>query len=123
MVVQGSGVMSIKPDGTFDTSFGTNGVMYLGLNFWANDILFSAGKFFLAGNQSQQSQQFATLKRFYANGTPDPRFGVLGTTTLRLQAYNAGLARLHLYQDRLVGIGSYTEALVSFFMSRFYLGK
>jgi len=120
----GQFLLAIHDDGSLDTTFGNNGALFPGQEYWTNDIFVSNGKIILAGNKYLISSQLGMLKRFYATGEPDRRFGVLGTTTLDI-GNSTAFAKLFAQQSQLVVLGSNFGSPGGFFIftSRFYLGK
>ncbi len=72
-----------SPDGSPDTSFGTNGVKIANISAYRFDLPFAAtwqdGKMLIAGSSyNAADQQHAMLSRFDANGAPDTGFGTNG---------------------------------------------
>ncbi|MBK9155081.1 MAG: hypothetical protein IPM25_12835 [Chloracidobacterium sp.] len=97
----------MNEDGSSDPSFAGNGTLILGPFDHFSDILVTAdGKLCLAGhrqvNLNPGYTQYAIVRAFHPDGTPDLRFGSLGTASVDAQS----ISRLHLTNNGLVSVGS-----------------
>ncbi|MCA8975883.1 MAG: hypothetical protein KDC98_14270, partial [Planctomycetes bacterium] len=76
-------IVRYNPNGTLDTSFGTNGVVVTDMGSWDDEaeklIVLNDGRFLLAGNSTGINTNFA-IARYLADGTMDTSFGTNGYT-------------------------------------------
>ncbi len=75
--------MRLNADGSFDNSFGTNGISSLEYTStgWVQDLKVRQDGGVIIGGRSGSSG-FLTLAAFTSNGTPDPNFGTNGQVVL-----------------------------------------
>ncbi len=77
-----SALCRLNPDGSFDNSFGTNGIVIhdiLSKKNFINNVVLQGEKIIIGGlSFSDSDSGFVTLSRFDANGLPDMSFGVSG---------------------------------------------
>ncbi|MEZ4958539.1 MAG: delta-60 repeat domain-containing protein [Saprospiraceae bacterium] len=75
--------MRLNADGSFDNSFGTNGISSLDFTStgWVQDLKVRPDGGMVIGGRSGSSG-FLTLAAFTSNGTPDPNFGTNGQVVL-----------------------------------------
>lgn len=112
LVLTGWSLMLLNEDGSSDPSFAGNGTLILGPFDHFSDILVTAdGKLCLAGhrqvNLNPGYTQYAIVRAFHPDGTPDLRFGSLGTASVRMPDNSlTSFRRLHLTNNGLVSVGS-----------------
>jgi uncharacterized delta-60 repeat protein len=72
-------------DGTFDNSFGINGLVVVDSSFdyliFNDFVILTDGKFLVTGSRIQSSVSSLVIYRYTANGTPDAAFGTNGVIT------------------------------------------
>jgi uncharacterized delta-60 repeat protein len=108
------------PDGTLDTSFGTDGMTIVDLGEWEAGyaiLAMSNGEILVAGNSQSYPESSSVLAMFHSDGTLDTSFGDDGTTVvnvssgynvilgLTLQSNGQILACSCAYQDGYSNVG------------------
>lgn len=126
----GSTTVRYNPDGTADTTFGTNGAIFIPIstpgireNFGASVLLQPSGKIVLGGLIVNQIPMFALL-RLNPNGTRDTTFGTNGVVSTALSLNNFVYETVLQPDGKLVALGvvsSSSTALYDVGLARFLL--
>ena len=107
------------PDGTLDTTFGTNGVVFYNPasdkpSEGNNVAIDSNGKIVIVGiAQDATDTQRLTLWRYYSNGTLDTTFGGTGVVMYTGGDASQGFGAAVDPDDRIVATGDYSSGAIS----------
>src|SRR5690606_26455716 len=95
----------LRPDGAYDSSFGTGGRVILGSGSVATDFTFADfalqvdGKILLGGHEQLGGNSDYVLIRLTSSGLVDPTFGVGGKVTLSVTAGDDLLQAIAVQSD------------------------
>jgi uncharacterized delta-60 repeat protein len=119
-VVQGTtnsdiGLDRLDPDGTLDTSFGSNGVVVTSSSpsaSYARSVMIQAdGKIVVAGDQNNvvTGANSFMVARYNTNGSLDTAFGVNGIATAGTRSIGGNTGALALEPDGRIIVAGYTQ--------------
>ena len=100
----------LKPDGSFDSTFGTNGLVLHDMA-WSEDIAHAAGlqpdgKIVIAGGSINVLGEYSSLARYDSNGAVDSSFNAIGKVVAEVgEAENRAYALLMQPDEKLVAVG------------------
>lgn len=107
-------IIRLNTDGTFDNSFGNNGVLVTSLvsgNDMAQDVIVDAeGKILIAGTADNTDFNVAPmLARFNSDGSPDNTFGTNGFVQMPVEAMDNEFTSVCLQNDgKILASGHYS---------------
>ena len=121
-------LLQLKENGTPDSSFGTNGIVFTDINVQdiAKQIILQPdGKIIMTGNSNNQAEQFPNtdiaMVRYFANGRIDSSFGTNGKVVTNI-AKSEGVFSVQLRDDgklMLAGFVSFDIVSDNFLLARY----
>ncbi|MBT5529447.1 MAG: hypothetical protein HOK35_09835, partial [Cytophagia bacterium] len=100
----------LKTDGTYDSTFGLNGIVKTDLQLGSDDVAYSLslqtdGKLILAGYSDNGSSKDAALVRYHTNGIIDSSFGSNGVVLTDFEASQQDeihVAKIHHLTGKII---------------------
>lgn len=103
------GFARLNGNGTYDTSFGSNGKLLFAVSNYACHVhaltLLPDGRFLIAGSATINGKDNVLLARFLSNGVPDTTFGTTGVVTTAVGTNSAYAQAIRLQNDGKILIG------------------
>ena len=119
----------LNANGSFDTTFGTNGKRFI-TELTPHDLfVLPSGKLLITGYQGDQASSTAAVGRYWSDGTKDFRFGRSGLSTLARPGHSLAFGPILYENQSSVIIGGavrnieHSQWMFQPTLSRMHLGK